>query len=295
MRNTVTVLLIFCQVLLIGHLSRAQYVYLMDQGLTSFPVAPKSLDKFKVVDSSILTITYDVNIVIDTTKPSDMQNEILVLQIGENISKSYSKLLFQADSIYTEYIKKGLAQLPKFPRNVPPVEVYKNFPANKNTVTYRTFGEGPTYLYTENKIAFDWKILPDSKKYLGYSCQKATTTFRGRAYEAWFTLDIPISEGPYKFAGLPGLILQIRDTNNQYVYNCIGIQKGNKPNAIKMWDWKYETITREKLNIFLKRIHENPIGYLKTSGISVMQKGGNRKIEPVSESIRSPYNPIELE
>jgi GLPGLI family protein len=294
MRSITSVMLLFCQLLLINNFSRAQYVYLMDKGLTNFPVVPLSLDKFKVIDSSILTITYDVNIVIDTAMPSNLQNDILVLQIGENISKSYSKLLFQADSVCTKKIEEGLTR-PMFQGNVPPIEVYKNYPANKVTVTYRAFGEEATFLYTEDSFKFNWKILPDTKKYLNYSCQKATTTFRGRAYEAWFTFEIPISEGPYKFTGLPGLILQIRDTKNQYVYNCVGIKKEKNINAIKMWDWEYETITREKLNTFLKRIHENPIGYLKTTGISVLQKGENRKVEPASESLKSPYNPIELE
>lgn len=267
----------------------------MDQGLTNFPVAPISLEKFKVIDSSILTITYNVNIVNDTTKPSDLQNDILVLQIGRNVSKSYSKQLFHADSVYTQNLKKGLSKSPMFQGNVPPVEVYKNYPANKITVTHRTFGEGPTFLYTEDNFKFDWNILPDTKKYLNYSCQKATTTFRGRTYEAWFTYEIPFSEGPYKFTGLPGLILQIQDSKNHYVFDCIGIEKGKNKDVIKMWDLEYEEISRKKLNAFLKRIHENPIGYLKISGISVMQKGENHRVEPVSESLKSPYNPIELE
>jgi hypothetical protein len=62
-----------------------------------------------------------------------------------------------------------------------------------------------------------------------------------------------------------------------------------------MWDWEYEEISREKLNTFIKRIHENPISFLKTSGITLLQKGKEGQVEPVSESHRSPYNPIELE
>ncbi|MFW5761152.1 MAG: GLPGLI family protein [Cyclobacteriaceae bacterium] len=267
----------------------------MDKGLTQFPVAPKLLDKWKTLDSTILTITYEVEILNDTTMPDRTDTDILTLQIGSHISKSFSKHLFQADSIYTENIKKGLSKSPMFQGSVPPVEIYKNYPANKTTVTYRTFGEGPTFLYTEDSLKFEWKILPDTKEHLSYSCQKAITTFRGRTYEAWFTFDIPISEGPYKFKGLPGLILQIQDSKNHYVFDCIGIEKKTNCDAIKMWDWEYEEISREKLNTFIKRIHENPISFLKTSGITLLQKGKEGQVEPVSESHRSPYNPIELE
>ncbi|MDD3701909.1 MAG: GLPGLI family protein [Bacteroidales bacterium] len=295
MKSIATVMLIFCQLILINNHSRAQYVYLMDQGLTNFPVAPKSLEKFEVIDSSILIITYSVVIVNDTTNPSSLQNDILVLRIGEKLSKSYSNLLFHTDSIYTENLKRGLSKSPMFQGSVPPVEVFKNYPANKTTVIYRTFGEGPVLIYTEDSLKFDWKILPDTKKYLNYSCQKATTTFRGRTYEAWFTYEIPLSEGPYKFTGLPGLILQIQDTKNHYVFDCIGIEMEKNKDVIKMWDWEYEEISRKKLNAFIKRIHENPISYLKTSGITLLQKGKEGQVEPVSESHKSPYNPIELE
>ena len=48
-----------------------------------------------------------------------------------------------------------------------------------------------------------------------YTCKKATTHFRGRDYIAWFTTDIPIVAGPWKFNGLPGLVIDIEDTRRQ--------------------------------------------------------------------------------
>lgn len=44
---------------------------------------------------------------------------------------------------------------------------------------------------------------------MGYSCQKATTTFRGREFNVYFAKDIPIADGPWKLNGLPGLILEV--------------------------------------------------------------------------------------
>ncbi len=288
-------------VLTIGHLlvvsilCQAQSVIAISQETTNLPVLPKRLDNYKVIDTSLITITYEVKIVVDTNNPKEIQEDLLVLQIGKRISKSYSKLLFQADSINTEAIKNGLATAPIFQGIVPPVEVYKNYPENKNTVTYRTFANGPTFLYTEDKIKFEWKILPDTKKYLTYTCQKAITTFRGRNYEAWFTSEIPFSEGPYKFTGLPGLILQIQDTKGHYVYNCAGIKKEKQINEIKMWRWKHQSTTRDELNTFLRRIHENPVDFLNASGTPIMRVGKNDKIEPVSKNFKCAFNPVELE
>jgi len=69
----------------------------------------------------------------------------------------------------------------------------------------------------------DWEITEDYKNILGYECQKATTTFtarNGKTTEivAWFTTEIPISSGPYRYAGLPGLILEITNPFKRKIY-----------------------------------------------------------------------------
>lgn len=55
-----------------------------------------------------------------------------------------------------------------------------------------------------------WAIHGDRKRFGSYVCWRATGVFRGREYEAWFAPDIPVSSGPHKLGGLPGLILEAR-------------------------------------------------------------------------------------
>jgi GLPGLI family protein len=55
----------------------------------------------------------------------------------------------------------------------------------------------------------DWKIEAEKKEILGYSCQKATLNFRGRSFIVYFSQKISTSDGPLKFSGLPGLILEV--------------------------------------------------------------------------------------
>lgn len=43
--------------------------------------------------------------------------------------------------------------------------------------------------------------------------QKATCDFAGRKWIAWFTTEIPIQDGPYKFYGLPCAYCEIRRPN----------------------------------------------------------------------------------
>ena len=78
--------------------------------------------------------------------------------------------------------------------------------------------------YTESLPHFSWNITEEQKTIDNYVCQKATCTFGGRTYEAWFAPDIPISDGPWKFYGLPGLILEVYDTQHHYEFQFLGMR-----------------------------------------------------------------------
>ena len=63
-----------------------------------------------------------------------------------------------------------------------------------------------------------WELLNETKNINSFSCQKAIGNFRGRTYTVWFTNDIPVSLGPWKLNGLPGLILEATDSLNQFQF-----------------------------------------------------------------------------
>jgi GLPGLI family protein len=75
--------------------------------------------------------------------------------------------------------------------------------------------EFDTLYVIENSKNIKWKLLDETKKLNNFLCQKASCDFRGRTYTAWFTIDIPVSLGPWKLNGLPGLILEAYDSKNQ--------------------------------------------------------------------------------
>jgi GLPGLI family protein len=70
-------------------------------------------------------------------------------------------------------------------------------------------------LVAEKRQTINWQLSDDEKKIQGFNCKKATGTYRGRNYTAWYSSEIPIPEGPYKFKGLPGLILEIEDDREE--------------------------------------------------------------------------------
>lgn len=82
---------------------------------------------------------------------------------------------------------------------------------------YLTENSGDSYseYIIKESISIKWVLVNETKKIGNYLCKKATTTFRGRNYSAWYYEKIPISVGPWKFHGLPGVIIRITDAKNQ--------------------------------------------------------------------------------
>ena len=78
--------------------------------------------------------------------------------------------------------------------------------------------------YAEALPLFNWEITEEQKAIGQHQCQKAVCAFGGRTYEAWFAPDIPISDGPWKFWGLPGLIVKVYDTQHHYEFRFLGMR-----------------------------------------------------------------------
>jgi len=91
------------------------------------------------------------------------------------------------------------------------IEMIKSIPSKKFLIT--------------DELNYTWTITNETKKIKDYTCYKATTTFRGNNFEAWFTPDIPINAGPWKWYGLPGLIVEATDTDKSEVYLLEKIEK----------------------------------------------------------------------
>lgn len=58
------------------------------------------------------------------------------------------------------------------------------------------------------KFKFIGKLSHETIQILNFKAQKATAKYGGRKWTAWFCQEIPIPNGPYKFGGLPGLIVK---------------------------------------------------------------------------------------
>lgn len=104
-------------------------------------------------------------------------------------------------------------------------QVIKDRSAKKIMVADYISAIGDRFLYTDEIGALAWKISAETDTVASYMCQKATLNFRGRDYIAWFTEDVPVNDGPWKFSGLPGLILKIEDTKGLFSFKLIGLDQ----------------------------------------------------------------------
>lgn len=88
-----------------------------------------------------------------------------------------------------------------------------------NTFFFTGYRTPPIKYFTVDVApVINWKIKEEYKNILGFQCQKATGTFRGRIWTAYFTLEIPSQLGPWKIGGLPGLVLQAISEDGEFNY-----------------------------------------------------------------------------
>jgi len=123
--------------------------------------------------------------------------------------------------------------------------IYKNF--SENIFILRVINRFNPIIVTEDKIPTQkWNLIDSTKKIGNFTCLKANTIFRGREYDAWYTIEIPNSNGPWKFNGLPGLILEVNSTDkdHSFSYTFLELEVPLKnPSIIK------KPLTGEKIDV----------------------------------------------
>lgn len=111
-----------------------------------------------------------------------------------------------------------------------------------------------------NKI--DWTIDSDIKKVIfGKNCISAKTNFRGRIYTAFFTTEIEgISTGPWKFDGLPGVILSVKSDDGYVSFEALKLSIQNRDTKISNPFKKTKNISWEE---YKKRFKTTMLNALK--------------------------------
>ena len=192
-----------------------------------------------IIDTTFLKCEYATNYYTDTLKFKDAIwfPDEFILEIGTKASKFYSKKTDAYERMrsdpdaYAAYAKLLKAEKPDFsilPARHGTLVIYNNYPEGKRTIHDAVFFD--YYVFEDDNLPQQWTMIADSvKTILGHTCRKATCSYRGRNYEAWYAIDLPVNAGPWKFSGLPGLIMSVQDTKGHYTFEIKGLMKAKEP------------------------------------------------------------------
>lgn len=169
---------------------------------------------------------YEYIAVPDSTNKENVQKELLVLDVTPNGSKFYSYEKYKSDSIIAIELEK------QSKANSHIIDIKPNY---KGKVNYTVSKEYPTFkTLIQNRLGnnrykildertMNWQIKAEKQQIGEFNTQKAEANLYGRKWIAWFAADLLIQDGPYKFHGLPGLIVKIEDETKSYSFELKGI------------------------------------------------------------------------
>ncbi|ROI13862.1 MULTISPECIES: GLPGLI family protein [Epilithonimonas] len=235
--------------------------------------------KNEVIIKTFYEANYETSLQKDSTNVNSKVLDIGSLYIGDEISVFQSAGKIQQDSMWANlnYIPGTVLNYSDYKSAKFDFTVIKK--SGSNTLRFQEALIGGSLVgYDEKLKLMDWKILPETKKISNYSCKKAICNFRGRNYTAWFTEEIPFQDGPYKFNGLPGLIVKIYDEKNYFSFELVSFLKKQRTIILK----------NDLHTVENKKFYKTKIDRLN----AVISNSPNVSIDQKRKPII--YNPIEL-
>ena len=167
---------------------------------------------------------YEYKFVPDSTDRNSVVKEMMVLSIFKNKSQYYSLDRYLSDSLVLDQEKRNL------PIDFPEKKMIRDRvlkDLDKKQTTFVTHVASTEYK-VDQQIDLNWTLQPEFSEVLNYKVQKAITNFGGRKWTAWFSTELPIQDGPFKFQGLPGLILKLEDSSLSHQFELFAIKKRDK-------------------------------------------------------------------
>ncbi len=252
--------------------------------------------------SNTILIRYDFTTITDSTDKSKKLFDNMNLVIWSDRTEYYSQSRNAGNRIKEKDKADGLTIQQMTARNALYMSLLEGSIIERekanNIFTVSDRPSSVCYYYNEalSSKDFNWKLIPDTTtEYLGVKCKKAIGFFKGREYTAWYATTIPIDAGPYKFFGLPGLILAINDKDNFFTFIVTEINKDWSPDENYFIPYKNcVKVEKNELEDKRKMRLTEPAKFLRMEkGVTIkIKKDGQEIINPVVKPRR--YNFLEL-
>lgn len=257
---------------------------------------------------------YQVTMKPDAENKTDIKTENAYLDISPEKSVFYSENRIKRDSIMQKAFQGGGGRGNINRDQMESLRTNINYTVEKDKTNQKTYFKDrigrDMYSYEEDR-PLTWKISSETTKIGAYKVQKAETEFAGRKWTAWFTTDLPYQDGPYKFGGLPGLVVKAEDDKGDYSFDLMRNYKITDLPTLN----KFGNTLKVKRTDFVKqqqKFKTDPMSFMTqgAGGISAPMRlgggrgsGGNqnpadmrkRMEERVKEEAKKNSNPIELQ
>ena len=195
-----------------------------------------------------------------TQEQKEAYDDITLLDIGRHSSRFYSQrfeqFLHLRDSVksvntdpmsYLQFLANTFGS-----KKGREYEVYKHIP-QRGTLTYTDVVHNDfSFCYEESIPTFSWELAEGDTIIIGYPCHKAVCQFRGRTWTAWYSLDLPFDNGPWKLGGLPGLILAASESRHEFSFVATGIEQMRQTATIIFHPKRYLRSTPTKFQRLLE-------------------------------------------
>ena len=252
---------------------------------------------FSMSAQNTLKCVYQEKYVNNANQPDKFTYDEHVLAISEGRSAYYSRNARNRDAKLDSLSKHGMSAievigaLQALPKGRE-IEIYKHQPESGKYWYYEK--NAKLYRYEDVLPEIAWSMGDEVKNILGYNCQKAMGSLYGREWIVWFTMDIPVSDGPWLLCGLPGLILEAYDSEN--IFHFTAIELGNAASlSVEPSDKKFIKCTRDEFMELRSKFEEDPLGMLqKTTGIKILKvrdaNGKNMNMHQANQRVKKKTN-----
>lgn len=259
----------------------------------------------KSKDILIADFTYLLKAKIYKSNPNYIHEEFFSLQVLNDRAFFISEKALKFDSIFQNEFQKatinGSTNTNFSGKSFPKTKFQYTIIQNSQDNQYFEM-TGMTLLSYREHIINNWKLINESKIINTFNCKKAEVNYNGRNWTAWYSVDTPMIYGPYKFSGLPGLIIKISDQNGDYDFELVKSVSVDKlkGEVFRVNTLRYENAketTREKL----KQSKQNSINNI-SSTLSMMEttiapefRENLRNIQKRKQADMIDENPLEID
>ena len=254
------------------------------------------------IDKAMFRAMYKFSYKTSPEQPTFGWVDWMYIDMGNKATMFYNRYAELKDSMTNECLKQ----------NMPPEAIHertKNYPVRGDAPVYcQLYSEKTTrvatryakgYYYEEPMIMPQWILDNKSLTLYGYTCRRATTHYLGRTWEVYYTTEIPLSYGPWKLWGLPGLIVRATDADHYFLFELDHFKRLSKPEPIiyihrefgnkgGYTGSEYKKVSKKTFMEYERLFHKNAMAFLDFEMGDTGPTSGDPA--PVAEI---PYIPLE--